>query len=299
MSSDQEDLWLGFPGTAGQQEARRRPGKQARQVHEQRKRQAAGDGQDRGHTPRRARGLSTAQIVRAAITVADAEGAEAVSMRRIARELRSGTMSLYWYVESKEILLDLMMDAVEGEMPVTAPSGDWRADLHAMAAAYRSVLRRHPWLMDFIGGRPPLGPNMLRNTERQLGILDGLGLDVFTELIMLTTVATYVIGTVLRELREIRVEQRDEELLGHLSKAERDEMFIAQAERLRATGEFPRLLRIVDSGIDPDDAETRDARFEFGLACVLDGIAVRVQQPASQQSRSTVPGAGDIVTEST
>ena len=64
--------------------------------------------------PRRAAALSREEIVRAAIKVADAEGPDAISMRRIARELNSGTMSLYWHVASKEELLDLMIDSVQG-----------------------------------------------------------------------------------------------------------------------------------------------------------------------------------------
>ena len=92
--------------------------------------------------PRRDRGLSRAEIVRAAIAVADAEGPEAISMRRIAREVRAGVMSLYWYVSSKEELLDLMLDAIEAEIEVPDPSGDWRADLGVFAHRTRDSLRR-------------------------------------------------------------------------------------------------------------------------------------------------------------
>ena len=76
--------------------------------------------------PRRDRGLSRDEIVSAAIAVADAEGPDAISMRRIARELNAGAMSLYWYVASKEELLDLMLDAIEAEIEVPEPTGDWR-----------------------------------------------------------------------------------------------------------------------------------------------------------------------------
>src|SRR5437879_1586092 len=73
------------------------------------------------HTP-----LSRRQVVEAAIAIADAEGAEAVGMRRVARELGVGNMSVYWHVASKEDLLALMIDAVEGEFEVPEPSRDWR-----------------------------------------------------------------------------------------------------------------------------------------------------------------------------
>ena len=74
--------------------------------------------------PRRDRGLSRDEIVRDAIAVADAEGLEAISMRRIAREVGAGAMSLYWYVASKEELLDRMLDAIEAEIEVPEPTGD-------------------------------------------------------------------------------------------------------------------------------------------------------------------------------
>ncbi len=169
-----------------------------------------------------------------------------------------------------------MLDAVEGEQEFPAATGDWRTDLRAMALIQRSVLHRHQWLMDFIGGRPPLGPNTLRNLELAMAVSDTMGLDVTTSFNVLSTISTYVMGAVLREFRESRVAQRDEEQVGHLSEDERYEMMAAHAERLRTTGRFPHFLRIFDEGIDPDAPETRDARFEFGLDCVLDGIAARL-----------------------
>ena len=126
------------------------------------------------HPPRRAAALSRDEIVRTAIRVADAEGAEAVNMRRIARELGSGTMSLYWHVASKDELLDMMIDAIVGEAQAPEPSGDWRADLRAGACTTRDALHRHQWAVNFMSTRPPAGPKMLRNLERSLGALDGL-----------------------------------------------------------------------------------------------------------------------------
>ena len=110
---------------------------------------------------------------------------------------------------------------------------------------------------------------------------DKLGLDIETATNVLGALATYVMGVVLREFRERRVELRDREQLGHLSEAERHAFLATHIERLRATGRFPHFLRIFDEGLDPDSAETRDERFEFGLECVLDGIAARLPQDGS------------------
>jgi hypothetical protein len=185
-------------------------------------------------------------------------------------------MSLYWHVASKDELLDLMQDAVEAEQQAPEPTGDWRTDLRAMALAQRAALHRHQWLMDFIGGRPPLGPNTLRNLDRAMAVIDTQGLGTETALNMLSTVSTYVVGAVLREFRESQVERRDQEMLDQLTKAEAQEILASHVERIRAAGRFPFFLRVFDEGIDPDAADTRDARFEFGLDCLLDGIAARL-----------------------
>ncbi len=256
-----------------------RPGRPSRE--EAREQRLAGHVQlhrERGAQPsRRDRGLSRAEIVAAAIAVADAEGPDAISMRRIARELRAGPMSLYWHVGSKEELLDLMLESIQAEVEAPEPSGDWRADLRAFARRTRAGMLRHRWAMEFLGGRPPSGPNDARNLERLLGMLDGLDLDARTTMDILGTLGTYVIGAVIREAQETRG-QRDQEL------AEADlttDELQAERERYRkwfeASGRYPRIARLIEAGIDPDDPETRDERFEFGLDCVLDGIAARLQ----------------------
>jgi AcrR family transcriptional regulator len=163
-----------------------------------------GEGRDRPSPQRRPRGLSRAGIVAAAIAIADAEGTEAVSMRRIARDLQVGAMSLYWYVESREELHQLMVESVQGEIEAPAPSGDWRADLRAYAGNARAAMLRHPWTVDFFGSGPPSGPNNARNAERLLAALDGHGLDTVTAMWVLMTLSTYVLGAVQREIQEQR-----------------------------------------------------------------------------------------------
>ncbi len=155
----------------------------------------------------RDKALSRDEIVHAAVGLADSEGAGAVNMRRIAKELGVGAMSLYWHVADKEQLLDLMLDAVEGENAAAEVSGDWRDDLERIAKRRRQVLLRHPWVVDFMSGRPPYGPNALLHIERSLSVLDGLDIDTRTALEILMTIDAYVTGSVLNELREIRVEQ--------------------------------------------------------------------------------------------
>jgi AcrR family transcriptional regulator len=224
----------------------------------------------------RDRGLSRQEIVAAAIAVADAEGPDAVSMRRIAREVRAGVMSLYWHVASKEELTDLMLDTLEAEFQVPEPTGDWRADLRELAHRQRAGMLRHPWVMEFVASRPPSGPNDARNLELMLGMVCGLGLDAKATVETLMTVVTYVMGAVLREVQEMRTARDQAELEAAMTAEE------IQAEREKhrawftAMGRFPNIVRMMEQGVDPDAPETRDARFEFGLDCLLDGIAARL-----------------------
>jgi AcrR family transcriptional regulator len=218
--------------------------------------------------------LSRNEIVRTAVALADAHGAEAINMRRIAQELGVGTMSLYWHVGNKEHLLDLMLDAVTGEDQSTQPTGNWQHDLADIARQERASFLRHHWKLDVMAGRPPLGPNGLLHIERSLAIVDNLDIEPRIALHLLTTVMTYVTGSVLNELSEINIEQ--EQAAAGLSEDELNAGMRDWRTNLERSGLFPRLLRIFDADIDPDAADTRDERFEFGLKCVLDGIATRL-----------------------
>jgi AcrR family transcriptional regulator len=278
---DEELRPLTFPGEttrgwAPPEEARRVRREQRISDHVERHR-ARG-----ARPPVRGRGLSREEIVAAAIAVADAEGPDAISMRRIARDLRAGAMSLYWHVASKEELIQAMLDSLEAEIGVPEPTGDWRADLWSTAHRLRAGLLRHPWVMEYAANRPPTGPNDMRNLELMLGMVDGLGLDARTMVDILMTVNTYVLGAVLREVQEIRTERARVEREAAMTAAEID----AQRERfwswLANTDEFPQMHRMVEAQVDPDSPDTRDERFDFGLDCLLDGIGARLPtRPAS------------------
>jgi len=204
-------------------------------------------------------------------------------MRRIAREVGAGAMSLYWYVASKEELLDLMLDAIEAEIEVPEPTGDWRADLGTFAHRTRAALRRHRWAVEFIGTRPPSGPNDVRNLERLLSLLDGIGVDDYQVIMgVFMTVATFVIGAVIREAQEVRFQAEQERVEASLTAEE----IQAQHERFRSWFEksdrYPHIARMIAAGIDPDDPNTREERFQFSLDCVLDGIAARIALAAPE-----------------
>ena len=255
--------------------------RQARQERARERQIAAAVSRAREHGGQpggRGRGLTRADIVDIAVAVADAEGTAAVSMRRIAKDLQVGVMSLYWHVESKEELHQLMLEAVQAEIEAQVPTGDWRADLAAYARNTRAAMHRHPWAIDYIGAGPPSGPNDARNADRLIGALDGLGLDVMTTIWLLMTLSTYVMGATLREVQEMRWQRAAEETMSGMAEGDIAEALAEFDRRVRGSGRYPHLAKVLDRGIDPDAPETRDERFEFGLSCMLDGIAARIKE---------------------
>ena len=220
----------------------------------------------------RAGGLSRDQIVAAAIAVADAEGPESISMRRIGRELKVSAMSLYWHVASKEDLLALMIDAVEGEIEISPPSGDWRADVTSTARQYRRVLLEHGWMTACIGGRRSLGPNELLHIEHSLATLDHLGLSIREAFNVLMAIETYYLGFALREQQELKLERAREQMEAR----ELGAIISSEAARLRAADRYPHLVTLFEEG----RLLTRDERFEYGLARLLDGIEADLHRDA-------------------
>lgn len=153
-----------------------------------------------GHHPAPGRtGLRVDTIVDAGISIADADGLGAVSMRRVADQLGVGTMSLYGHVPTKTDLVDLMVDTVYGEMyddvDEARGAGDWRAALTLVARRNWELYRRHAWMLDLPTDRPVLGPHSSRKYETEIRPLDGIGL---TDLEMdgaLTLVLSHVAST--------------------------------------------------------------------------------------------------------
>ncbi|AVT31683.1 TetR family transcriptional regulator [Plantactinospora sp. BC1] len=114
---------------------------------------------------------SRAEVTSAAIALADRDGLEAVTMRRVAASLGTGPASLYRYVAARDELVDLMVDAVAAEYDLAPPGDDWLADLVEFARQTRTIMRRHPWLAPLVTGQPGIGPNGLDLVEHVLAVL--------------------------------------------------------------------------------------------------------------------------------
>jgi AcrR family transcriptional regulator len=213
---------------------------------------------DRPEPPRRQppAPLSREAIVDAALRLGDAEGLDAVSLRRVAAELGAGPMRLYGYVGSKDELLALMVDRVYGEIEFPPGSGDWRAALRATAHGTERAARRHPWFVSIAGAHPPQGPGGLRLLEGALAAVDGLGLDAPAMVQAVHAVFAYTVGFVQLELVPSSAPADD-----HLG-------------RMVASGELPTLARVLGS-LGAVDAE---GSFASGLELVLAGLAVRIER---------------------
>jgi AcrR family transcriptional regulator len=207
--------------------------------------------------------LSRERIVRAAIRLADADGLEAVSLRKVAAALDVGPMRLYGYLATKEELLDLMVDAVYAEI---RPAGnDWREVLRSLAETTRQAAHQHEWIADLIGGRPQLGPHALAMGETVVAAMGGIDVDNIMPVV--AAVNAYVIGAVRREITERRAEPAT-----GMDKEQWQAAFGPYLMRTFATGRFPALAAVVHDGAHLDADET----FRIGLNFLLDGIEASI-----------------------
>ena len=85
-------------------------------------------------------------------------------------------------------------------------------------------------------------------------------------------------GAALREIQEARWQRAAAETTAGMTEAEVSEQLREFKRRIRESGQYPHITKLLDSGLDPDSPESRNDRFEFGLTCVLDGIAARIKR---------------------
>ncbi|MFF2040969.1 TetR/AcrR family transcriptional regulator C-terminal domain-containing protein [Kitasatospora sp. NPDC058170] len=217
--------------------------------------------------------LSRERIIRASLELADAQGLAALSMRAVAARLGVSPMSPYRYVAGKEDLVLLTADAAFGEAsyPDVPPAG-WRPRLELGARTLWSLFRRHPWLAHLSPvTRPKLLPNLMTHAEWALSALDGHGLDAPAMLDVHVLFYSYIEGIAVNLERETQAQAA--------TGVTEDQWMEHQAPALGAlagSGRFPvfsRLIADLENGYDLD----LDSLFEFGLANLLDGLALRIE----------------------
>ncbi|MFD9129064.1 TetR/AcrR family transcriptional regulator [Kitasatospora sp. NPDC059571] len=237
-------------------------------------------GRRRGSAPA---GLSRDRIVRAAVDLLDADGVAAFSMRRLAAALDVTAMSVYWYVDTKDDLLELALDEVLGGMslPPLGDGDDWRAHLRTMAHQYRQCFQQHPWAAELTGRYLALGPNALFFSTSAIGAITRSGLPGDQYGGALGLLFQYVYGFAQVEAQwqlRVRASGLDED-------AFHAQVFgiVEQADRRFLENE-----ELVRSHVEGGAAAARDRQFEQGLAMALAGIdAAIAAAPAAQGPSGT------------
>ncbi|MFI6344991.1 TetR/AcrR family transcriptional regulator [Streptomyces sp. NPDC050560] len=153
----------------------------------------------RGRSARRAEqpsGLGRDRITEVSVRLLDAEGLARFSMRRLATELNVTAMSLYWYVDTKDDLLELALDAAFGEiaLPAAGAARDWRAELRALAGEYRALLVRHPWVSSLVGMFLNIGPHFSDFSRTVRRVIGGTGLSAGRQRGAIAAVFQFVYG---------------------------------------------------------------------------------------------------------
>jgi AcrR family transcriptional regulator len=196
--------------------------------------------------------LNRETIAAAALAIADAEGFDAVSMRRVGQELDVGTMSLYYYVKTKDDLIAAMDDALMSEALLPVVPKNWKRAITEIATRTHSIFLRHPWALVSMQSAPP-GINAMRHMEQCLEALAETAMTAKQKLTLLAVVDDFVFGHALREGASVKMV----------------DMEFATAQM--ATGNFPRIAEVFADGRHSIGGD----RFEMGLRLLLDEYGPR------------------------
>ena len=198
------------------------------------------------------------RAVQVAVALADADGIESLSMRKLARELGVEAMSLYYHVKSKDDILDGMIENVISEMVLPAADADWKAAMRERAESARSVLGRHPWAISMIDARTT--QTTMKHLDAVIGCLRHAGFSVAMAAHAMSLVDSYVHGFALQEASLPLDESGD---IGATT-----EEILAQQGMMAA---FPHLAEMgVALILQPGYAYGNE--FAFGLRVILDGV---------------------------
>jgi Tetracyclin repressor-like, C-terminal domain/Bacterial regulatory proteins, tetR family len=207
-------------------------------------------------------GLSRERVLRAALELADRDGIESLSMRRLAQDLGVEAMSLYRHVQNKEDMVDGMVDLVFGEIGLPPAQGDWKTAMRERAISARGVLARHPWAIGLMESRSQPGPASLQHHDAVIGRLRGEGFSVPMAAHAYSILDGYIYGFALQQASQPH--KTPEKLVEVTDK-------IFQRFPMDA---YPHLAEmavkhVLQPGFDYGD------EFKFGLDLILDGLEQR------------------------
>jgi len=203
--------------------------------------------------------------LRAALSLADRDGIDSLSMRKLGQEVGVEAMSLYNHVRNKDDMLNGMVDAVFREIELPDGGLDWRTAMRQRAIAARQVLLRHPWAIGLLESRTQPGPATLRHHDAVLGSLRRAGFSIEMAAHAYSVLDGYIYGFTLTELT--------------LPFGTSEEVAELGAKMLRAfpTDEYPNLAEMIQHAMKP--GYSYEDEFEFGLDLILDGLSSRSYSP--------------------
>lgn len=237
-------------------------------------------------SPRRAKPVATAPlsreaVVERALAVADAEGLDALTIRRLAAEFAVTPMALYWHVPSKEELLAAIGDRLfAGLPPHTDPAAPWPEQLRELAGALVAALRAHP------AAAALAAPRVLQNdegrelTERALQLLRAAGYPVEQA----AQIARHILRTAISLVIESQVVEQAGARSGHDADRRAEAVELKRFALLRLPHQrFPRLVEAADALTDSAD---EDAYYTFGIQLLIIGIASSAPRSPTRSPRS-------------
>ncbi|TWV37767.1 TetR/AcrR family transcriptional regulator [Streptomyces misionensis] len=221
-------------------------------------------------------GLDRERITAVSVRLLDAEGLARFSMRRLAAELNVTAMSLYWYVDTKDDLFELALDAAFGELrlPGEDDAADWREQLRALAAEYRGLLVRHPWLSRLAGQYLNIGPRALDFSRTVQHVIGRSGLPAHRVMSAISAVFQFVYGYGTTEAQFMsRIAATG------LSPDDYREQALDSVRQDPGIARFLQdSARIMDARGEGTVAELMDRDFTFALDLLIAGIEAMVER---------------------
>ncbi|THA70911.1 TetR/AcrR family transcriptional regulator [Streptomyces sp. A0642] len=230
-------------------------------------------------------GLDRDRITAATVRLLDAEGLAKFSMRRLAAELKVTAMSLYWYVDTKDDLLELALDAVFSEIDPPSDEGPWETRLRALATAYRQLLVRHLWVSPLIGKFLNMGPHAMLMAYALQDVIRATGLPLGRQTGALSAVFQFVYGF---STVEGQFAQRSAE-----AGLSQDEYFQQAMSAIQGQPQFGPIVENSQELIAARGADTvqemQDRDFAFALDLLIAGIDAmreRERSPEADEDRT-------------
>jgi TetR/AcrR family tetracycline transcriptional repressor len=259
MSDDPSEagpLWWRVDRRAAREAAR-----QSRR-EERSERRALRHGRSPGHEP-----ITPDRMAEAALRLVDSQGAEGLTVRALAQELGVGTMTLYWYIQNKDEVLDLIGDRILAEVPAPSLDVDWRESVRQGSAAVRAAFLRHARAVPIVVERGALGPSALRLLDSTIGVFRAAGFSDQDAVDAYVTLSNLVTGF-------CSYETSGQGGGGRSDQGRPGVEMMRQYVAALPPGTFPNVAQTAPLMFATD----RDRRFAFAVECTIAGFEARLRE---------------------